>query len=358
MKKLLVDIYLAHNLGDDMFLDFLSKKFPNTEITVYHPGSNYDSFIANYNNLNKLPYTFFDKILRRIRIYNRLNDYNRLAKEYDILLFLGGGIFREEPYWEELYKYRNQIVNSFNFHKKPIYILGSNFSNFKTKLFRDKYYNLFKKCTDVCFRDSYSYNIFKSLKNIRLAPDILWDYPISYNITKANKTIGFSLINPSHKHLLKKYKNQYVDVTVETVMNALKDNYKVKLFSFCEIEGDLNIINLIMNKISIDYHNQIEIIEYKNRIDDILQEISSLNIFIASRFHAVLLGLRLNINTIPISYNIKTTNLLNDINFKGKIINFDSLDELKKIDLQNLKTRYDSPSTMEKHFDRLNNNCD
>ena len=38
MKKVFVDIYLQFNLGDDLFLDILAKKYPNCEFTVNYLG--------------------------------------------------------------------------------------------------------------------------------------------------------------------------------------------------------------------------------------------------------------------------------------------------------------------------------
>ena len=42
MKRIFVDVYLAYNLGDDLFLDILSKKYPETEFTVNYVGNDYD----------------------------------------------------------------------------------------------------------------------------------------------------------------------------------------------------------------------------------------------------------------------------------------------------------------------------
>ena len=48
-------------------------------------------------------------------------------------------------------------------------IKRKNILNFQEKIF--------KICTDICFRDKYSYNLFKDIENVRYAPD----YAFSYN---------------------------------------------------------------------------------------------------------------------------------------------------------------------------------
>src|SRR5690625_3827594 len=101
-KNVLTDIYLADNLGDDLFLDYYARSFPEVLFTPFHPGRNYDSFFKNYPNLQRFPYSFLDKIKARLG-KDKLTDYRAMAKKYDALLFLGGGVFREESYWKDLY---------------------------------------------------------------------------------------------------------------------------------------------------------------------------------------------------------------------------------------------------------------
>ncbi len=72
MKRVLVDIYLAYNLGDDIFLDVLSKRYPDADFTVFHPGSNYDDFFSLYNNISRFQYKFKHKVLRKLGLYNLL----------------------------------------------------------------------------------------------------------------------------------------------------------------------------------------------------------------------------------------------------------------------------------------------
>ena len=50
------------NLGDDLFLDILLEKYPNSMFTVNYLGKNYDQFISKYSNAKRRKYTFLIKL--------------------------------------------------------------------------------------------------------------------------------------------------------------------------------------------------------------------------------------------------------------------------------------------------------
>lgn len=196
MKKIFVDVYLAFNLGDDLFVDILSKKYPNTEFTLNYVGNNYDDFLKQYENVSRREYSLKDKILQKLSIKDTLTDYKSIAREHDAMIFIGGSIFRDEDYHQELYNYRNCILGEFEKLKKPVFVLGANFGPYKNMGFLNDYKKFFRRCKDVCFRDKYSYNLFKELKNVRYAPDIVFQLDLDkYKKEEKNEVIGFSIID-------------------------------------------------------------------------------------------------------------------------------------------------------------------
>lgn len=332
MKKIFVDIYLSFNLGDDLFLDILSNKYPNSEITVNYVGNSYDKFISKYKNIKRRKYTIFNKILQRLRLKDYVTDYESISKEYDALVFIGGSIFREEDYHDSLYKDRMNMVRAFNENNKPVFIMGSNFGPYKTEKFFNEYREFYKLCTDVCFRDLYSYNLFKDLQNVRYAPDIVFQIDIDkYKNKIKNNTVGYSIIDVRHKDGLSKYYDNYIDSTVKSIELVISKGYDCLLMSFCEDEGDLKVINTIKSKLSEEVLKKVKIYDYKGNLEEAINLISQLKLFIAARFHANILGLLCGAGIVPVIYSHKTSNMLKDINLDSILVDMDNLDRLYDI---------------------------
>lgn len=334
MKKIFVDIYLSFNLGDDLFLDILANKYPNSEITVNYVGSNYDQFISKYENIKRRKYTIFNKIVQKLGFKNYLTDYESISKEYDALVFIGGSIFREEDYHESLYKDRMKMVSAFNKNNKSVFIMGSNFGPYKTEKFLNEYREFYKLCTDVCFRDLYSYNLFKDLQNIRYAPDIVFQMDaIKYRNNTKKNIIGYSIIDVRHKDGLAKYYNTYIESTAKSIELVTSKGYDCLLMSFCEDEGDLKIINTIKSKLSEDILKKVKVYDYKGDLEESIGMIAQLKLLVAARFHANIIGLLCDVGIAPVIYSHKTSNMLKDISLDDILIDMDNLDRLYDLNI-------------------------
>ncbi|TCN22199.1 polysaccharide pyruvyl transferase family protein [Mesobacillus foraminis] len=337
MKKILVDIYLQFNLGDDLFLDVLAKKYPECKFTVNHLGKNYDDFLSKYKNVTRRKYTLLNKIGQRLKITDSITNYNELANEFDALLFIGGSIFREEEYHHSLYNERIKIVSEFKDKNKPVFVLGANFGPYQSNEFITDYRKFFEMCDDVCFRDKYSYQLFNKLPQVRYAPDIVFQMDTSeFTRVSTENTIGFSIIDVRHKQGLSKMYNDYIESTVKSIELCSKKGYKTCLMSFCEAEGDHEVIKCIKSRLSDDTKKYVLIYEYKGNLKEALHTISTLRLFVASRFHANILALLLGIGVMPIIYSEKTTNMLKDIKADKLLINMNELHLQYNEDMINL----------------------
>ncbi|ASK63715.1 transferase [Virgibacillus phasianinus] len=315
MEKIFVDVYLAFNLGDDLFLDILAKKYPDCEFTVNYVGSHYDEFISGYKNVNRRKYTLFNKIGQRLRLTDSIKNYDKIAENHKALIFLGGSIFREERYHKSLYKDRLKLVTEFKNRNKPVFILGANFGPYETKGFLNDYMKLFKLCDDVCFRDLDSYKLFDNLPQVRHASDIVFQMRIEDYITIGAKKnmVGFSIIDVRHKQGLYSYYDDYIVSTVKAINLVVKKGHDCCLMSFCELEGDLELIDEIKSHLSLETLKKVSVYNYRGNIEEVMGLITSFKLFIAARFHANILALLLGIGLIPIIYSNKTSNMLKDI---------------------------------------------
>lgn len=359
MKKIFVDVYLAYNLGDDLFLDILSKKYPKAEFTVNYVGRDYDEFIAKYKNVKRRKYTLLDKVLQKLKIKDTLTNYKNIAESHDAMVFIGGSIFRDESYHESLYRDRINMIDEFNKLDKPVFILGSNFGPYTREEFFKDYKEFFARCKDVCFRDTYSYNLFKDMKNVRCEPDIVFQLDLDrFKNSEKKDIIGFSIIDVKHKDGLAQYENEYIKSHIKSIELLVSKGYRCCLISFCEKEGDLQAINKILENLSIEIKKYVDVYEYNGNLDDSFNIISEFKLFIAARFHANIIAQLLEVPILPVIYSDKTSNMLRDINLDNLMITMDNLNDMynksvlerafkNKVDLYNIKVE------SIKQFDRL-----
>ena len=334
-----VDAYLAKNLGDDLFIHILAAHFPDTAFFVNYYGAEYRNVFANNRNVKFPYYALAFKLFNRLGIYDYINDVKRISRTYDAMIFLGGSIFREEEYWKDLYKLRMSLVEAFQQRGKPVYVLGANFGPVYSKEFYQSYYYFFQKCTDVCFREKYSANLFGKLSCVRYESDIIFQMDIKNRIKKKKRQIAFSLIEPNHKLGLERCRNNYFNRIKEALLYYLQKKYSCILLSFCEKEGDLNICQEIMSELTDEDKKNVHLLNYDGDIEEILNVIVESQLLIASRFHANILGILLNTKILPLVYSNKTVNVLRDISFKGEILSIENIGNI--IDSMELAMKFE-----------------
>ncbi|MGG0848187.1 polysaccharide pyruvyl transferase family protein [Peribacillus simplex] len=302
MKRLLVDAYCNKNLGDDLFLKILFERYNNVNFTILNAPKEYKGIFKGIDiqNTNKIQ-----------RILFRLFPFH-FTKKFEGFLLIGGSMFMQNETWKKDIKKKTRVINSFTSEKKEVFILGSNFGPFNDSTFYDKYNKIFKNCSDICFRETYSYNLFKQLPNVRLAPDIVFQLK-EREIPKRKNTVGFSLIDLENRNNLKKFSDQYLNKMFDLIKSYIDSGKSITLFSFCESEGDMDVINKIMNRMTVDYLNKMNVINYTGNINEFLNEFKSMEVIIGSRFHSIILAQVFKQGFYPIIYSDKTYNVLQDI---------------------------------------------
>lgn len=315
VKKIFVCMYLVHNLGDDLFLDTLVRKYPNCQFTINYTNNDYDDFIANYNNLNRII---------------GVRDYSKIGSEYDAVIYIGGSLFQEVAISYSIYQTRMGIINQFKTRNKPVFMIGTNFGPYTTQKFFNLYENFLAECYDVCVRDKYSYNLLKHIPTVRYAPDIVFQSDFlkkDYDL-KDDNTVGFSIMNFKKRDSLCKYHSDYISNICKSIQYLVDNGYSCVLMSFCENEGDLESINEIKSNLSNYYLERISTYNYTNNLAEAISLISSFKLFVSTRFHATILALGLGVGVLPIIYNVKTLNTLKDLELNKIIISLDNLELL------------------------------
>lgn len=325
-----VDAYLAHNLGDDLFVKLLAELFPSVRFTVNYYGKySRVTFGENENVLFPL-YSLPRRLLNRLHIYDYINDAKRLSKEFDGFILLGGSIFREESYWNDVYHQRRSVIEAFRKENKPVFIVGSNFGPVQTQRFVDRYSELFQLCTDVCFRDTYSYQLFSTLPNVRIEKDVVFRYSLPKTEKKEN-LIGLAVIDPDHVPSISAKREIYKEVLVNTIKEYIGKGSRCRIFAFCRIEGDERIALELKDLLTESEKKQVEVVVYDGCVNSFVTALGECGLLIASRFHANILGLLADVKLLPLVYSEKTANMLRDSLFQGEIINIAEIDQNTKL---------------------------
>lgn len=312
--------YTAINLGDDLFIREICNRYKKH---LFH-------LVA------KKQYIDIFKNIPNIIVHecNIKSDEHQLSLEInskcDIFVYIGGSIFIEpETNFEQRLDSLVELIQC----NKNFYIIGANFGPYKTK----EYYEYIKNkvianSKGVCFRDKYSYTLFKDMDNVYYAPDVIFGLKIKPELPK--KEIGISVIHHLDRKNLKQNYSKYLIKMQEIVEYFQLNQYTVNLFSFCNYEKDLEAIQKYLD------FPDVNIIEYNGNIDTYLAKLNEQEYIIATRFHATILGLTLNKKVLPICYSEKTVNAIKDLNANLVYYTFEDIDKLDVKDIINIKNNY------------------
>lgn len=329
-KRILLCAYYAKNLGDDLFLKILFERYPSIKWELLTANKHYKEIFREYKNVKIIPSyreLIFGKLI--INPFFLVNDFLLKYHKYDGVIFIGGSIFMQSPAWVKRFKERSYLLSTFKSKNRKAFIVGSNFGPYKEQIFLKKYKELFKEVDDVCFRDTHSYNLFKKIENVRMAPDIVFSLKKIYSDYKEKK-VGFSVINLEKRDGLSLYSEAYKNKMIELIEKYIDLGYRVNMYSFCNNEGDLETIKLIKKGISGRYQKNIEVVEYKGNIEEFLTCFSTCEIVIGNRFHSIILALLFNQSVFPIIYSDKTYNVLSDLKMENKSCR---ISEIEKLDV-------------------------
>lgn len=321
MKKIFVMAYLRNNLGDDMFVMELLNRYPDVEFYVEVVDMKYAKALEKENNV---------KI-----IINENETFEKIdINQYDGYVYIGGSIFMEGGKVYNLDEGCLEFVKKCKILNKPFYYIGSNYGPYQT----EKYFNLsketFKQCTDLCFRDQYSYNLFKDISTVRYAPDVLFSYEIE-ECKKEKNTIGISIIDLEIRENLRHKEDEYIQFLFNNINLYLKNEKNIYLFSFCNDEGDEKAIQKILNKFkNSDYKNRITVVRYNENIEEFLAIYKKMEYMICQRFHSLVLSYICNQKFYVISYSQKICNIIKELNLCDKYIKLEEITAQKTIALE------------------------
>lgn len=345
-KSVVVRAYINNNLGDDLFLFILTKRYPNQKFIAF-------SRTKSYLNLPNLRIIYIPRLLNKLVkliSFNKIDLAYPKLKNHPLEVLIGGSMFIEGRSSE----------NYLNINKKNFY-LGCNFGPYQTEGYLKKYYKIFSKVDDVCFRDEYSYNLFKALTNVRMASDIVFSLPeLGHSHLSEGEQKPYAVISVMDfaQNNLEKQEEEYLKFLHSAIKKFILQNYRVVLISFCKKDGDeLGIRKVLGLQLTESEKTQIDTYFYHGNIMEVLQLFKNATAVIGTRFHSTVLGLHFGIPTLPIIYSQKTKNMLASIRFDGKIFDFDKNwhidDYINELFYLQPKIGQEIHHNAEKHFIKL-----
>ena len=316
--------YARMNLGDDLFIKMIVERYPMHEF--YMKISNYEFLkkIDQYPNMHVLEGEDTDEEL-----------YNSNVDEYDVYIYVGGSIFMEGGKVYNLSEKFYDFVERCKMHKKPFLYVSCNYGPFKTQEYLNLSKRNFKSCTDICFRDLYSYNMFKDIETVRYAPDFAFTYQIN-NDNMIKNSIGISLIDLSIREELKNKQEDYLKLLINNISNYIEKGKDVYLYSFCQYEGDEKTISFLMNEFKGNEY--LHKIQYNGDIDEFIKMYSKMEYMICSRFHSLVLSCISKQKIFVISYSKKIDNIIKDLEMDLPVIHFEDITSNDVIDLEQFCT--------------------
>jgi len=335
VKRVLLLAYTNQNLGDDLFIYTICKCFPKTQFYLFSSG--------DYKRKN---------IIRNLHIYTRDKKYKeKIIKKFwsrraDAIVFVGGSLFWELPgshtevTMTSIHDRMLSLSKGTYNEKTPFFLLGCNFGPYITEDYRYLHEKVFEKFRDVCFRDEYSYSLFRNSANVRYAPDIVFNLYGHFH-GREEKYIVVSMWglmepgngdsrNKYYRNLYRKYREKLIEIVKYYCMKGKK----VLLISFCGSEGDELGCKRIQSGLTEKERKQVAAFFYKGNITKAVSCLEKAEMIIATRFHAMILGWLMGKVVFPISYECKTENVIKDLGFKGKYAVLEEIESLKMEDVE------------------------
>lgn len=298
-KKILLFAYTKVNLGDNLFIYMLLKKYKNIDFYINIVEKEYEKVYLGFENLH---YIYEDRNLNNVDI-----------DKFDAYIYIGGSIFMESEYAMNEMKEFNKFIKRCNEKNKKFFYLSCNFGPYKTEEYLNLARENFSLCDGICFRDKESYKLFNDINKVMYAPDMAFSFEFDKKIKKEKKSIGISVIDLQIRESLRDKVAIYNDFIKRIIVKFAKRNYKVYLFSFSEFEKDGEAIKKIINLLPEEYKNNVETVIFASDIESFLGKYAKMEYMVCGRFHSMILSILFNQKIYNLTYSKKQDNVIEEL---------------------------------------------
>ena len=328
--------YYCMNLGDDLFLETVIKRYPNVLFLVLNTDAYYD-FFKKFKNVKFYSYENqfvkeFNSFGHKIGVHDIFE--HLLLLKTDAVVHIGGAIYQETPDYLDDYNIRKRRSG----FKKRFFSISSNFGPYHSDDFYLKWKKMFKRSYDICFRDKYSCELFRDLRSVRYAPDVLFSFK-GEPVNTVPGSVAISVINPflEVRKIDNAQANAYKNAIINTVISLAERKRAVNLLGFCTCEKDDEFIEEVLKAIPDTAKKFLNVLNYcfDNR-DRMIEILASSEYILGTRLHSIILAIAMNKKVLPVVYGDKVSNILTDVGFTGKSVTLGDLADYQNTGLTEL----------------------
>ena len=302
MKKLFVRAYFQSNLGDDLFVLTLLRRYPEVTFYLYALGENQNAFRGEPNAV--LP-NAWDRLRRKLTYVLRLPRKEAFdGQGLDGIAAIGGSVFWEGAPLADL--------------NGSTCLMGCNCEDSYSDAYREKLAQALAGVYSCCFRDRHSYALFRQIPTVRQAPDVLYGWP-ARQMPCPGSGIGISLVGRKGVFQNEAAREDYYSTVAELCDLCAGQGIPVRLLGFCAPEGDGEAMEAVKRRVSNP--GALSCTLYRGDPEEMLEQMNRCQTILATRFHAMILGWVLGKNVVPVIYSSKQTHVLEDAGFHGPLWN-------------------------------------
>lgn len=339
MKKNYVFIYayIAGNLGDDLMVRCLCERYPETNFVLCADGK-YKGGFCDIKNL-----TFYEQEGERARRWNQFwkkvkgteDGFRKmLIKMSKAVVHIGGSVFVQHfDDYSALFQADLQLRRL----SRQMYVVGANFGPYTDENYYKQYHELLSCYDGAVFRDRYSKKLFEDLENVAYAPDVVFNYHLSFD--KSNdrkKQVLISVISMegrNNKFAISDYAQDYYTFIENLSRAYIYKGYEVAYISFCQMQQDEEAIKKIRARLAENEKKHTKVYCYRgDNLKECMEAFEESEIVVGTRFHSIIIGELKEKKMIPIIYDQKTRHVLEDQGYTEYVL----LDQLKTVDVEQI----------------------
>lgn len=331
--------FVKGNLGDDLFVDVLCRRYPNTRFVICGEKA-YKRCFAEISNLKyissdtvvfkllfkviKTPAWCVNKLIlkcggKKQFAYFGCEQLLQLLSKENVLI--SGSVFMElqnKPFIMGA----KQVSEQKYYRRKP-YVIGCNFGPYYNEEYRKFYQECFRKAKQICFRERYSYKMFEG-ENIQWGADIVFSYSKDRIVLPEEKEyIAISVLN-LNKDVSRDSESveRYVKGFADAIKSLLERGERVALVGFCNAQGDDAVIRDICERCAND--KRILVYNYPTmNYREMIGVLAGAKAIISTRYHGMILGWLFGKRVLPIVYSSKMKHVIDDVNSEMPVCSLD-----------------------------------